>query len=87
MLVAFLKLLKLLKLLKKGKKQKSKAMALASLVSFQKQNQDQKHECIRYAHAFLKAKTSKFAPIRDALYLPFKIKRELVIRDETLLKF
>ena len=40
---ACLKLLKLLKLLKKRKKQKSKAMALASLVSFQKQKQDQKH--------------------------------------------
>ena len=36
-------------------------MALASLVSFQKQNQDQKHECIRYAHAFLNEKSPKFA--------------------------
>ena len=63
-------------------------MALASLVSFQKQKQDQKHwECIRSAHTFLKAKTSKFAPIRDALCLPFEIKREFVIREEALLKF
>ena len=34
-------------------------MALASLVSFQDQKQDQKHKyCIRYAHAFLKSKSS-----------------------------
>ena len=57
-------------------------MALASLVSFQEQKQEQKHGyCIRYAHAFLKAKASKFAPIRDALYLPFRIEREFVIRE------
>ena len=31
-------------------------MALASLVSFQKQKQDQKQLGIRYAHVFIKAK-------------------------------
>ncbi len=31
-------------------------MALASLVSFQKQKQGQKRYCIRFAHAVLKAK-------------------------------
>ena len=37
----------------------------------------------RYAHTFLKAKAPKFAPFRDALCLPLKIKRELVIREKT----
>ena len=63
-------------------------MALASLVSFQEQKQNQKHYwSIRFTHTFLKAKAPKFAPIRDALYLPFKIEREFVIREEVFLKF
>jgi hypothetical protein len=36
---------------------------------------------------FSKAKAPKFAPIRDALYLPFKIERELVIREKARAKF
>jgi hypothetical protein len=36
---------------------------------------------------FSKAKAPKFAPIRDALYLPFKIERELVIREKASVKF
>ncbi|KOR74162.1 hypothetical protein RW47_21170 [Acinetobacter baumannii] len=32
-------------------------------------------------------KLSLFAPIRDALYLPFKIERELVIREKAGAKF
>ena len=37
-------------------------MALASLVSFQEQKQEQKHGyCIRYAHAFEKQKLNYFA--------------------------
>jgi len=41
-------------------------MALASLVSFQEQQQKQK--CIRYAHASWRAKASKFAPFGMLCY-------------------
>jgi hypothetical protein len=36
---------------------------------------------------FLKAKAPTFAPIRDALYLPFLMARELVIREKAKQKF
>jgi hypothetical protein len=57
-------------------------MALASLVSFQKQKQNQNIDnAFAMLMLFLKAKTPTFAPSRDALYFPFKIEREFVIRE------
>jgi hypothetical protein len=82
------KIIKIIKIIKKEKKSKIKGYGtrFARVVSRAKAKSK---ALIMYSlrSYVLKSKSSKVRTLRDALYLPFKIERELVIREKALQKF